>query len=187
MEETGRNIALEIADSAIASDTDTEEGFVIDNDRKAEWALRKIQEERAEYQRYSQVCQAMILEYQEKMKHAEEQVKSRTSWLESQLHRYLLSVPRKVTKTQETYKLPGGTLRLRNPGPEFKRDDELLVKWLKENDMGQYIKVEEKAMWGELRKTLTTAGETVVTGDGQVVEGVTAVERPPVFEIETTT
>ena len=46
--------------------------FVIDNDHKAEWALRKIAEEEAEAQRIADACQAMIEDYREKQKAAVE-------------------------------------------------------------------------------------------------------------------
>lgn len=178
------SLSLRIVDEIMEELSDTREGFVIDSDNKAEWALKKIAEERAEAQRYIDVCTAAIQQYQEKIRQSEEKLKSKTSFLEGQLLKYFETVQHQVTKTQETYKLPGGTLRFKTPTPEFKRDDARLLQWLKENEMLDYIKVEEKPVWAELKKKLNQSGEKLVTEDGQIVEGVQVVEKPPVFEVE---
>ncbi|MCX7709256.1 MAG: host-nuclease inhibitor Gam family protein [Clostridia bacterium] len=179
------HLALKIIDEAIEEQTQPDEGFVIDNDAKAEWALKKICEERAEAQRYIQVCETMISEYQEKIRKAEEKLKSKTSYLETLLLKYFETVSRKVTKTQESYKLPSGTLKLKRPSPEYIRDDAELLKWLKENSLDEYIRVEEKLNWSELKKKLSFSGEKVIDENGQIIEGIKVVEKPPVFEIET--
>lgn len=178
------NLYLNIIDEAIDDRSSPEEGFVIDNDSKAEWAIKKIAEERAETQRYVDTCQSMVTEYQEKIRKAQESGKNKTAFLESQLNTYFQGVKRKITKTQETYKLPAGTLRLKYQSPEFVRDETQLINWLKNNSMNNLIKVEEKPNWAELKKSVKVSGETVVTEDGQIVEGVKAVERPPVFEVD---
>ena len=64
----GKNINLEIADDFIKKNSDENDEFIIDNDEKAEWALRKIAEEREEAQHYINVCKSMIAEYEEKYK-----------------------------------------------------------------------------------------------------------------------
>ncbi|MCX7921945.1 MAG: host-nuclease inhibitor Gam family protein [Clostridia bacterium] len=179
------NLALKIIDEIIDDQSDTQEGFIIDNDTKAEWALRKIAEERAETQRYINVCKTMINEYQTKIQQAEEKLKGKTSFLEAQLQRYFESVPHNRTKTQETYKLPAGTLKVKYSPPEFKRDDEQLIKWLKENSLDEFLKVEEKANWSELKKKIRISGDIAITEDGQIVEGIKVVEKTPVFEVET--
>jgi hypothetical protein len=75
-------------------------------------------------------------------------------------------------------------LKLKFQPPEYKRNDELLLKWLKDNQMAEFIKVEEKPNWGEIKKKVIISGEKAITEDGQIVEGVEVVERPPAFEVE---
>ena len=181
----GKNINLEIADDFIKKNSDENDEFIIDNDEKAEWALKKIAEERKEAQRYIDVCRSMILEYEEKIRKEEERLNKKTSYLESKLQEYFLSVKHKSTKTQKVYKLPSGTLKLRYRQPEFKRDEEKLLSWLKENKMLDFIKVKETPNWAELKKNVKISGNRAVAEDGQIVEGVEVIERPPVFEIDT--
>ncbi|AEE95312.1 host-nuclease inhibitor Gam family protein [Mahella australiensis] len=172
------NIALEIIDEHV------EEGFVIDDDAKAEWALRKIAEERAETQRYINVCQTMINEYQAKIQKAQGELNNSTSYLKSLLAQYFETVPKQKTKTQETYKLPSGALKKKYLAPEFVRDDEKLLAWLKERNMASYIKVKESPDWAGLKKNVHVSGECVADENGEIIDGVKAVERPPVFEVE---
>ena len=181
------NVALKMIDDAIA-DLEFEqpncEPFKIDNDQKAEWALAKIREEQAEAMRIMNVCKSMILHYEEQMKKAEEGLEKKTAYLKGQLEQYFDSVEKRRTKTQEVYKLPSGTLRRKYPGPQFKRDDDALVKWLKERNMNEYVKVKETADWASLKKMVQIAGDKIVDENGEVVEGITVVDRPPVFEVE---
>lgn len=181
------NVALEIINEAIDEIEFNQPGctkFIIDNDEKAEWALAKIREERAEAQRIINVCKNMILHYEEQMKKAEEDFEKKTAYLKSQLEQYFEMVEKRRTKTQEVYKLPSGTLRRKYPKPEFKRDEDKLVAWLKERNMNEYVKVKETVDWANLKKSINVVGNKAVDENGEVVEGIAVVERPPVFEVE---
>lgn len=182
------NLALKIIDDAIA-DLEFEqpncESFRIDNDEKAEWALAKIREEQAEAMRIMNVCKSMILHYESELKKAEEDLDKRTAYLKGQLEQYFGMVKTKRTKTQEVYKLPSGTLKRKYPGPKFKRDDKALIDWLKDRQMNGYIKVKESPDWASIKKTITlTKDNVVVDENGEIVDGVTVVDRPPTFEVE---
>jgi len=89
------NVVLEIVDEHI------EEGFIIDSDDKAEWALRKIAEEQAETQRYINVCQTMINEYQAKIQKAQEGLNNKTSYLKALLAQYFETVPKRKPKLKK--------------------------------------------------------------------------------------
>jgi phage host-nuclease inhibitor protein Gam len=177
-EEMQDNLALQIIDEQF------EEGFKIDNDGLAEWALKKIAEEQAESQRYINVCDTMIAEYTRKRQKAQEQLETKTAYLKQKLQEYFATVPHKATKTQETYKLPSGTLKLKLPSVEFVRDDTALVEWLKNNGYGDKVKIKESPDWAEFKKLVTVSFDKVLTADGEIVEGVTVQEKPSSFEVE---
>jgi putative cell wall-binding protein len=171
------NLALEIIG-------EQEDGFVINNDHLAEWALKKISEEKAEMQRMINVCQTFINEYQMKIGNYQKQFESKTEYLTGQLQLYFETVPHKATKTQEIYKLPSGTLKKKYGTPEFIRDETVLSNYLKDNNMTDYYEEVAKPKWAELKKIITVSGEKVLTADGEIIEGVTAVPRPDTFEVE---
>lgn len=172
------NPLLEMLDEAIEQSE-----FKIDTDQKAEWALSKIREEQAEAQRLINVCNSQILYYQSELKKVQDKLENKTGNLKAMLFEYFQTVDRKATKTQETYTLPSGKLKLKYPQPEYKRDDATLIKWLKDRDMTDYIKVSESPKWGELKKTVQVAGDKACI-DGEIIDGIQIIEKAPVFDIE---
>ena len=126
----------------------------------------------------------MISEYRFKIDQYQQQIDNKTSYLKSQLQQYFETVDRKKTKTQETYKLPSGTLKKKYPSPDFIRDEEKLLKWLKDSNMTDLIKTKESADWATLKKAIQIEGTNVVTEDGEIVDGITVQEKDPVFDIE---
>jgi len=48
----------------------------------------------------------------------------------------------------------------------------------------EYIKFKEIPDWAGLKKNVHVAGEHVVDENGEIIDGIKAVERPPVFEVE---
>ena len=50
--------------------------------------------------------------------------------------------------------------------------------------MSEYIKVKESPDWANLKKTIQVVDNKVVDENGEVVEGITVVDRPPTFEVE---
>ena len=160
------------------------EGFHIDTDTKAEWALSKIKADREDALKYAFACKEMARTYENKAREAMEKVAEKTSYLESMLRVYFDSVPHKATKTQETYKLPGGVLKKKFGTVEFVRDDKVLVDFLKTNNYTDYLEMTYKPKWAELKKDITVSGNLVINESGEVIEGVTAIERPDTFVVE---
>lgn len=162
-----------------------QEGFVIDSDQKAEWALRKISEHRADAQRMADVCNAEIKRYTQVKTEAEDKCRRDCTFLESLLRVYFDTVPHKATKTQESYKLPSGVLKSKAQQPEYIRDDAVLIEWVKAQGLHDLLKVEPSLKWGDMKDKLMFNGETAVyTATGEIVPGVKIVEREPVFKVE---
>ena len=60
-----------------------------------------------------------------------------------------------------------------------------MVPWLEKNGLTDYVKVEKKAAWGDLKKTLTkTATGEFVTEDGEFIPGLTVTPRPDAFQVK---
>ena len=153
------------------------EGFVIDTDAKAEWALNKIREARADRDTW-------IEWYKSKIAEITEQTDFDTMNLERLLAEYFATVPHKKTKTQESYKLPGGKLVLKTQNPEYKRDDKTVIDWLKNNAHGQYVKVKEELDWAGLKDATAVFEGHIVTEDGEIIPGVEVTNRDAKFIVE---
>lgn len=150
--------------------------FVVDDDKKAEWCLNKIREAEAEKAKWKEY-------YDEMLKKITDQEDRRIEYMKFLLQQYFRTVPHRQTKTQESYKLPGGKLVLKRQAPEFERDDEALLPWLKEN-IPALVKVKESPDWANLKKHLTIVGDKVADPDGEIVPGITVHDRPDVFVAE---
>ena len=151
--------------------------FVIDTDAKAEWALTKIREARADRDRW-------VAWYKDKIDEITQQTDFDTMNLERMLAEYFATVPHKKTKTQESYKLPGGKLVLKTQNPEYTRDDKAVIEWAKANGFGQFVKVEEKLAWQELKDATAVFEGHIVTEDGEIVPGVEVTNREAKFVVE---
>ena len=160
--------------------------FVIDDDNKADWAIRKIDEEKQEYDRIRDLAEEQIARIEQKVEAAERRFNQRTSYLRSLLGSYFMQVPHRKTKTQESYRLLSGSLILKLPKIKPVYEESELVEYLKESGMPDYIKTEEKARWGEFKKLLDlSAGDYPIIKDtGEVVDCIRLEETPAEFKVE---
>ena len=153
------------------------DGFVIDTDAKAEWAIKRVAQMRADRDKW-------VEWYKAKIKEITEQTDFDTMNLERMLADYFATVPHKVTKTQETYKLPSGKLVLKTQNPEYKRDDKTVIEWVKANGMPQFVKTKEELDWSGLKDATAVFDGHVVTEDGEIIPGIDVVNREAKFIVE---
>lgn len=85
----------------------------ITDDGCADWAVRKIAEERAELARIKELADAQIQRIEEKVAAAERRCENGTRFLTGKLAEYFHTVPHKVTKTKRSYRLLSGSLTLK--------------------------------------------------------------------------
>ena len=153
------------------------EGFVIDTDAKAQWALDKIHEARKDRDMW-------VKWYTDKIAEIKAQTDFDTMNLERMLAEYFATVPHKKSKTQETYPLKGGKLILKTQNPEYKRDDKTVIDWLKKNNMTEFVKVKEELDWAGLKDKTAALDGNIVTEDGEIVPGIEVIEREPKFMVD---
>jgi len=159
------------------------EGFKVTDDGKADWCIEKIKEIEAEHDRLIQLAESKITELKNKVVEMEVEKDTKTSYFKGLLREYMSTVETKSTKTQDTYKLLSGTLKIKRKAPTPIKDDTVLLEWLKLNERYEFIDTIEKPAWGDLKKELTQTDNGFVTADGEVVEGVTLKENEDVFEV----
>lgn len=87
--------------------------FRITDDRCADWAIRKIAEERSEYNRLKDLADQQKAAIEEKVEAARRRMENGTAFLTSCLADFFNTVPHKTTKTTEKYRLLSGTLTLK--------------------------------------------------------------------------
>lgn len=169
---------------------DTEnQRFRIQDDNQADWALRKIARARQDMKEAEETA-AMEIEKINRWLDGQRDESLRTELFFTVLLQEYYE-PRFMTNPdKKTYKLPSGKVQRRTQQPQFDRDNEALLAWLKQREMTDYIEVKETPKWGELKQQVQVVGEHVVIKDGplkgEIVDGVEVVHRPPTFRVITT-
>lgn len=159
----------------------------IENDNDAEWLINKVNEELVEVNNFKGSLEEQINKLKEKLdklKKEEDSIKERR---DMHLVKYFETIPaelKKKTKTQEKYRLPSGEIVKKYPNPEYKRNNDKLLDWIKANHL-DLVEIKESPKWGELKKfTKLAGGQVVFVGTGEIIEGIEAVERPPIMEFK---
>lgn len=161
--------------------------FVIDNDALAEWALKKIKEAEDEHARLIALVEQERAALDEKKAKFDAALERDTAFLKAALDGYMRTVKCKSSKTQESYQLLSGKLIRKKAGVDFDVDSEALVGWLRENKHDELMNVTVKPRWGDIKKLLIAdpeSGAVVIGETGEVIDGVTAVEKPETFSIK---
>lgn len=157
--------------------------FVIDSDKKADWAIEKIKNERAECARLKQIAIDRIAELNERIKELDERTERRTGNLKALLMDYMQTVkPTKQTKTQTQYELLSGKLVWKKQQPLYERDETALLAWA-EQTAPELVKVKKEVSWADLKKRADVSGDNLLL-DGEIIPGVIAKPRPDVFEVQ---
>lgn len=167
-------------------DIETPESFTIDNDKTANWAIKKIKEEQEEHDRLQALIDDERQELQEKQAEIDKRLEAKTGYLKSLLYLYFEKVPHKETKTQASYKLLDGSLVFKKPSITLVRpDDEKLIAYMENSGREDLIETKKTAKWGEFKKTLTIADDgQIISEDGDVLDFITTEEKAGEFNVK---
>lgn len=161
-----------------------EERYAIRSDAEADRWLEKVREARVERDRLVSACKERIEEFNARIKAAENNCESETGYVLGLLFEYFATVPRKKTKTQESYALPSGKLVLKTASVAPRADDEKLLRWAQEN-APEYVQTISKTRWSELKKALVLKDDHYIFVEtGEIVDGLTPEEQPEKFEVK---
>lgn len=159
-----------------------EEQFKIDNDKKADWAIKQIHEAEDERDRLIELAEEQIKDLTNHIEEFKTKCESDTAYLKSLLMQYFGTVPTKETKTQKSYKLISGTLVFKKPSVKINHNDEELIAAL---DGTEYVEVKKSLKWGEYKKNLAISDGEVIDGTtGEIIKGCTVEDVPGSFNIK---
>ena len=152
-------------------------GFVIDNDQKADWAVRRIAELEADTQKWKDY-------YKGQSERVAQSNQQSIDYFTALLESYFETVPHKATKTSERYKLPSGVLVRKAQAPEYERDDAQIIAWCAENAPSCVENV-PKLKWAALKGLIEeNNGQAIDEITGEVVPGIKIIPRDPVFAVQ---
>ena len=149
----------------------TNEGFRVENDQTAEWALKKIAEAKDDLAKWEAF-------YNEKLDAVRKDTQNTIDYMTFQLQQYFNTQEHRVTKTGiRKYALPSGELILKPGSIDYKKDDEAMLLWCEKN-LPAAVKVTttRKAGWAEVKAYIKETGD--------IPDGVEAYMTDPVFQIK---
>ena len=165
-------------------------GFVVDNDRKAVWCLRKIKHLKEKQAKNGELAESEIEEIQREIDEVQkwldeenDKLQNSIDFFESVLYSYALEL-RKGEPELKTHKLPFGKLQFRSKRPKWNYDKAKLLDFISIN-YRELIKVKESVDKRKLKQmTEVVSGKVVVKDTGEIVEGVEVVERDEEFQVK---
>jgi phage host-nuclease inhibitor protein Gam len=162
----------------------TQPGFIVDDDQKADWALRKIaavKAQKADIKAQAEQQMNVIKQWEtEQAERLEKDVEYFTSMLISYATQKRESNPK--FKTQ---KLPHGKIGFRKQQPQWMFDDDIVSK-LKKSGNGALIRIKEEPDKVAMKKLLSVQGNKAVDlSTGEIVPGITVDVRDdnPIVEV----
>lgn len=145
------------------------EGFVIDNLDRLDWAIRKVARAYAKADQKIECAKRQIMRLQEYIRRVEEDTEKQTSGLKAMMQPFVKQLLE--GSKRKSFTAPSGTVGFRTQEPEFEKDDQALVKWLKDSGKKHLVKIKESADWAELKKQIVDVMQdgTCVTNEGELI------------------
>jgi len=165
-------------------------GFIVDDDSKATWCMRKIKHLKENKRENKELAEEQIAEIRKEIAEVESWLEDENGklddnigFMENKLEHYARQL-REDDPDLKTHKLPFGSIKFRSQRPKWNYDDEKLLEFVEES-ISEVVKVEKKVDKRELKKRLDVAGDrAVVKETGQIVEGIEIIERPEKLKID---
>lgn len=168
-----------------------DEGFVVDDDNKATWCLRKIKHFKSKQDKNKELAEKQIEEIEKEIREVEQWLEEENSklnnsieFMKSKLYSYAQQL-REENPELKTHKLPFGQLQFRKQRPKWKYDNDKLLSFAEEN-YEDLIKVKRSVNKRKLKsQAKLVGGKVIIEKTGEVIEGVEVVERPEKFKVKT--
>lgn len=125
----------------------------------------------------------------ERLEHWQEEAKKeyveRENFYKHRLERYMREEVRKMQengkKPKKTIKLPYGTIKLVKQQPEYQRNENDLLEYAESKG---FVRVKKDVDWAAIKNKAKVFGDKLIDADGELIPGVTVVDREDKFTVE---
>lgn len=152
----------------------------ITDDGAAEWAMRQIANARSDTERWAE-------HYANELAKIRRRNEAVEAFMRTALERYFDTVPHKVTKTLDKYKLPMGELVRKHSKRVWRHDDAALLDWVRENGLvHECVQIKESVSWSAIRSRLAESDDGTVydVSTGVVCDAVHVEDVPSEFVLK---
>lgn len=125
----------------------------------------------------------------ERLEHWQEEAKKeyveREDFYKHRLERYMREEVRKMQengkKPKKTIKLPYGIIKLVKQQPEYQRNENDLLEYAESKG---FVRVKKDVDWAAIKNKAKVFGDKLIDADGELIPGVTVVDREDKFTVE---
>ena len=164
--------------------------FIIDNDCKANWALRKIRQMKEKQNKNKELAKSQIEKIQDEIDEINhwldkenDKIQNNIDFMKTKLKNYAFTL-KEDNPDLKTHSLPFGALKFRKRRPKWNYDDDKLLQFA-ESNLQEAVKVKKRVDKRKLKKKADVAGNKAVLKDtGEIIEGVKIINRPEKFKIK---
>ena len=151
MLEIDAKLDIEFEEAAEQAEEEKAKRFEITDLGKAEWATKKIAQRQAAIEEIKAMAEERIEAYKTWCEEQIAPLQKDINFFEALLRPYAEAEIAKKGKGK-SHKLPNGcNLKFTKASPDYDYDKDELLKWLKDSKYNDYIKIEEKAKWGDFK------------------------------------
>ena len=160
-----------------------EDGFKVNDESKANWALRKIKELQEEKEKNIAFAEKEISNIDLWLSQENEKAQRDIDYFQGLLSAYALE-KRDEDPKFKSLKLPNGSIRFKKQQPAFKYDNAALLDYLKKSEETDLIRIKEEPNKSAIKKLFIVQDDSLINPNtGEIVEGVTIEKRDDKFEV----
>jgi|SRR5690625_1217331 len=157
--------------------------FVVDDENKANWALRKIKQMNDQIADNNALAQAEIDKIERWQNEVNEQAQSSIDYFQSLLAEYAIK-KREEDPKFKSLKLPNGRIGFRKSQDKWVYDNDKLIESLEKAELKDFIRVKKEPSKKDIKKAFEVVDGKVVNPDtGEVIEGITVENQADKFNV----
>jgi len=158
-----------------------DERFIVDDEQKANWALRKISELQKEVERNTKLAEQEIDKIKQWEATQNKQIGDNILYFEGLLNEYAMK-QREIDPEFKSMSLPNGRFGFRKQQPKWEYNDEKVLSYLEQAGMNDLIRTTRVPNKAEIRKIFEVVDDKVINKEtGEVVEGIEIEQREEKF------
>ena len=157
--------------------------FVIDDEHKANWALRKIKQKKDTIEKNNALAQAEIDKIEDWREQENEKSQTSIDYFQSLLAQYALEQRERDPKFK-SLNLPNGRIGFRKRQPKWIYDNDKVIETLEKANLTDFIRVTKAPSKADIKKAFDVNGDKVINPDtGEIIEGITVENQEDSFNV----
>lgn len=161
-----------------------QDGFAVNNDNAANWALRKIKSFKDQKEQNTAYANEEIEKINNWLEKENETLDNSISHFESLLALYALELQKK-DKNFKSRKLPGGSFGFRKSQPKWHYEPEKAVASLEQQGNHDLIRIKKEPDKAAIKKYFKVAnGKAYDPTTGEELDGVMVQDQPDIFSVK---